>query len=91
MSYMNAVAARTIKSVKLTSSIAVLTDGLVKNQFWLVVTKFKVRVLNPFQRQNMKKNLFLDKKLRGLLLARTPLKKYGLREAGAKYISGSLC
>ena len=58
MTYMNAVAARSITSVKLTSSIAVHTDGLVKNQFWLVVTKFKTRVLNPFQRQNMKKTFF---------------------------------
>ena len=47
-----------VPCVRPSISIAVHTDDLVKNQFWHVVTKFKTRVLNPFQRQNMKKTFF---------------------------------
>ena len=56
---MIAVAARSIKSVNFSHIIAVHTDDLAKNQFWHVATNFETCVLNPFQGQNMKENVFL--------------------------------
>ena len=55
---MIAVAARSIKSVNFSLIIAVHMDDLAKNQFWHVATNFETCVLNPFQGQNMKENVF---------------------------------
>ena len=92
MSYITANAARWIKSVKFTLSIAVHRGGLAKNHFWLVATQ-KERIgeqLNyfwnmwpkPFSWAKNKRELFSDGKSRGPLLARAALKRQLISNSG---------